>query len=346
MSKYKTSLANNEVDMQELEKFWVEKATWSKERFSWFYKDNGYGNPSTSILYVDTENSVIGCASYFSRSFHIGTNDLIAGINCDALVDNAHRTLGPALLIIKALLKSFPAKESFLLGFPNKKSKPLFQRCGYKEIGKYYRWSKVLRFDKKLKKVIKSNILSKVASIVINFGLMLINGEFIFKISHKSGEYTLEKYRGNSLLGNKYSNSLDDIDNFGGRDDNYVLWRYSRHADKLNYDIYSIQKSGTEIGYLVSAIEGDTVVIHDISPLPVEDFKFVLMKFTSIARRLNVDTISIGFFGSKNRQIALRKLNFVRRESRSVIFYSENDALINKLLNEDRWYLMNGDVDL
>lgn len=349
MGKYISSLVENEHGSAELKNFWDEQAAWSDKRFFWFYSNNSYGKSETVILNQEGSKTVVGVCSYFVRKFFVGDEQVMGGVNCDALVDAEHRTLGPAIMLMKTLIEVYPKKNiDFLFGFPNNKSKPLLTRCGYKEIGEFCRWSKILNYEKKISKKMKNKLLVKVSSLVIDMIVRLLSGELTYKYFALSKKISLEKvslsdWHNSSVNEGKCST---DMMICGGRGRGYVEWRYADAADSLDYSICAVKIKGHTIGYLVYSLDDGIAIIHDISPMSIGYFKSTLIEFSILAKKLNVDSISVGFLGGQQYLQVFKKLFFLQRESRSVMLYCNNEKLQKKLLSKQDWYLMDGDVDL
>ena len=347
MSTYVANMVENDADKASLMQFWERETNWSQKRFEWFYGENGYGLAGTGTLSVKGDDAVIGCSSYFVRQFYVGDEQVVGGINCDILVDQKHRTLGPALMLIKNLINVYSQRGlGFLLAFPNHKSRPVFMRCGYKEIGKSYRWSKPLNFEAKLKGRFRSKVLVKILTLILNPAAKIISAEFVHKYFSLRNKCKLKSINLSDMLDKPDISKVAGINCYGGRLGGYVAWRYDDAADSISYKILSIRKRGDEIGYLVYSLNKGVALIHDIAPLSIKDFDSVLASFSSYARKLNAESISIGFFGAQQYKTIMKKHYFVQREGRSVMLYCEDERLSEILAQESGWYLMDGDVDL
>lgn len=347
MTIYSSSLVINAHDKAILSEFWKKETNWTSDRFDWFYRDNGYGISQTTMLSLADGDGIVGCSSFFVRSFNVGGLSLLGAVNCDILVNQNHRTLGPALMLIKNLLQSYPGSNvKFLMAFPNRKSKPVFMRCGYKELGKSYRWSKVLRFEKKLEDKVGVKLVAKMVGFVIDSMVKLLSKEFLHKFKLPSDRCYLIPATVDEWQEKGEADVHADVSIYGRRAGDYLKWRYADSADALSYSILSIRKKGREIGYVVYSLGDGVVSLHDIPPLSLAEFESVLVAFFGHARSLKAESISIGFLGDEKYQNILKKLYFIKREPRSVMLHCDDKILLSQLMDEQKWYLMDGDVDI
>lgn len=118
-------------------------------KYGWFYEQSPLGPPLTLLLEWrapgDELARPVGVATAGRRRFSRGGETLEAGVLVDLAVLPEHRTLGPALVLQKALRTEGLARAALLYGFPNAKAAPVFQRAGYRKIGMMRRYVKVLR---------------------------------------------------------------------------------------------------------------------------------------------------------------------------------------------------------
>jgi hypothetical protein len=64
----------------------------------------------------------------------------------DLAVDRPHRSLAPALILVRTALAHVRTACDFAYGFPNGKSSGVMLRCGYRKVGMFARYACVLRF--------------------------------------------------------------------------------------------------------------------------------------------------------------------------------------------------------
>ena len=77
----------------------------SLQRYEWLYEYNNEELINTWLLFHDQEKEPVGCASLLTRDFLGKKSTIKVGINCDMIIAQKHRTLGPAVMLLKTILK-------------------------------------------------------------------------------------------------------------------------------------------------------------------------------------------------------------------------------------------------
>jgi hypothetical protein len=118
-----------------------------REKFDWFYQHCPFGEPLLVLLTYQPEGSHIGAAAIGPRRMLWQSQEIEAGVLVDLAVSNAHRSLGPALMLERALSEFGIARFQLIYGFPNTKATAVFKRIGYYDkLGDMIRYAYVLRF--------------------------------------------------------------------------------------------------------------------------------------------------------------------------------------------------------
>lgn len=143
---------------EELLRLWAEnlhlEAT-PEAKYAWLYQDAPIRPEDVWLLRATLEGAVstVGTAGVGVRTFQVGegANDVTAGLLADLAVDKAHRSVGPALGLVRAVKESVLGKgdargaHSFAYGFPNALAEGVFKRVGYQVLGVIGRYARVLR---------------------------------------------------------------------------------------------------------------------------------------------------------------------------------------------------------
>lgn len=130
----------------ELERLWDANLTLEAhpaDKFAWLYLEAPRRPDVAFVLTAD--GAPVGTAGVGVRRFQVGDLDGEAGLLADLAVDKAHRSVGPALALVRAG-KAF-VDERYLLayGFPNKLAEGVFKRAGYRPLGTVGRYALPLR---------------------------------------------------------------------------------------------------------------------------------------------------------------------------------------------------------
>lgn len=115
-------------------------------KYDWFYRRCPWGVPLVELLHHSPSDRFVGVAAAGPRRLMHGQEEWAAGVLVDMAVGGEHRSLGPALMLQKALLTGGAERFNFIYGFPNPKAAAVFARVGYTRLGDMIRYARVLRF--------------------------------------------------------------------------------------------------------------------------------------------------------------------------------------------------------
>lgn len=115
------------------------------DKFQWTYEQAPYV-PETAFL-LKAQDRVVGSAGYGIRAFRVLGEDLRAAVMADLAVDAEHRSLAPALSLVKAGREFVQKQFDFAYGWPNSKAEGVFARARYKALGRLHRFVRVLRYE-------------------------------------------------------------------------------------------------------------------------------------------------------------------------------------------------------
>ena len=100
----------------------------AKEKYQQFYLDNPAGR-GDCILLVDTASGrAVGVQGFVPRRFWRGTRKVDAAVMADFIVVPEHRSLGPALKLMRAGIELGKQRFAFFYGTPNEKSLAIVRR--------------------------------------------------------------------------------------------------------------------------------------------------------------------------------------------------------------------------
>ncbi len=127
-------------------------------KFDWLYRAAPHRAETVFLLRAVTPAAdggerieTVGTAGVGVRRFQLaatpapGACDVSAGLLADLAVDRAHRSVGPALALVRQVKAHALAHHQLAYGFPNALAEGVFKRVGYHTLGKITRWALVLR---------------------------------------------------------------------------------------------------------------------------------------------------------------------------------------------------------
>jgi hypothetical protein len=315
------------------------------ERYDWIYYNNPDGKALNWIALENCSGSFVGTTSIFPRTMKAGSELVLAGIAGDFAVNRENRGTSIAVMLQRAVTTSINQNNLKLIyGFPNRKAELVQLRAGYISIGRISRWAKLLKTNKFL----KTPVLQKVVSRPLDFMMKGLSKE--------------TRYRGMESYATQISNSFDQrFDQFwveaskqfniiAERSKDHLNWRYLGSPHK-EYCIFLLtSKDHSDIyGYIVYYLKDKVGFIADMLFLNFgAALETLLSEFILHLRSQNVESISILLFGCPPLAEKLKTFGFHLRERESnILVYLDKDFPFRDLvLNENNWFLLEGDRDI
>ena len=312
-------------------------------KFEHMFGSGSYPDLITFLLYSDREKDAVGVASLFSRGFELGGREYRAGFNFDISVKPKHRTLGPALMLVKALLKEAERSGySVLIANPNTKSSIVFKRAGYVLTGRSCRWSKVLRSVNKLPEPLRDSPLGKPAAGAVDICSRLFSRETAASFRNLRN--------GRSLSGRECGIEDVFLPGLPGRvkfegTPGFLRWRYGGfYEDPVR--AYHLERGGKPMGAVFYLVRGMNAAVENIL---CEDIYLsdILGGFIAHARKSGLYAVSIPFYGDPEFEKLLKGYGFFRRgEGRDVCVYPIDRTLEDVFTDSGSVKMFNGDLDI
>lgn len=114
-------------------------------KFDWIYRAAPLLPEQVWLLRASTSPAAVGTAGLGLRRMQLPHGDASAGLLADLAVDKAHRSLGPAIAIVREVKSWALGHLDLAYGFPNAHAQGVFKRTGYHPLGTITRWARVLR---------------------------------------------------------------------------------------------------------------------------------------------------------------------------------------------------------
>ncbi len=253
----------------------------------WLYENNVDGAASFWILEHEESGEVVGVSALFPREFIVQGEVMRGGVAGDLFVSPNHRTLGPALMLQRAVLKG--AKEAgldFVLAFSNKYAELIDKRIGYEKVGHLVRIVGVVRSVRALQKIGLPAWLARLFSpfvdaLLVGRVALGARGGLTFTESSSVGESYDQLWR-------KCSHKFSFVGQKSGR---YMNWKYGMDPDDENRFIIGESEKGEVGACLVYRQDGDVYEIRDILPDPASK------SGRSLTNRLLLKARADGMFG-------------------------------------------------
>ncbi len=318
-------------------------------RHRWMYGDNPAGVTQTWMGVHKESTDVIGCGSMVPRTLHPGAlhkPSLQAGILSDLAVVQQHRTAGPALKILRAVVKgSFAGGADALYGSPNPKSSPIFKRLRFKCIGEARTFMKPLRAETHVHKRMPVEPVAKAAA-------WAIDG------AHRAADWATNLNRVRRFDTEIATHADDSFHRLwnrarprwitGEKSASYLNWRYAQFATSPNRFLRVVAPDGTLIGYVVYYVTDDNaVMVADLFCDYCRDTRLVLLAFSDRMRAEGFATICVDYLGNDFFRDALVDCHFLERGTGRPFFVLPAKGTNMPALNDpQRWFMLEGDLDI
>lgn len=321
LSSYVVNIEDHKQLGEPVVELWAQQGNPREEyekRFQWFYIKNPLPKVALYTLRKSDQLDVLlGTKTVTPRGWSYKEQEANIAVFGDFFVDGKHRSLGPALKLLKDVIESAKASHDLVYGFPNKKAEPVFKRAGFKNVGKLIRYSRVIRTGDLFKnhnKLKKVSFLAPIADVLLGLYLKLS--------CFATTNYTLrEEMSADSRFDELWEFARDKYTAIGLRDANYINWR-ALSFPKRDMKLVSFSKPNTEDlqAYVVYCTDsnGHFWVEDVLCKKGAQQLKSVLMKFFSYAQRNSAKTVSFSFSGETETIKILRELDMQPREGRPI----------------------------
>lgn len=308
------------------------------------YLHNPAGDGECFFLDVSDESDPVGVQCLVMRRFRKNGVNLRAGTMADYVVDSRHRSLGPALQLMKTCITHGSATLDFLYGFPNKKAEPIFKRVGLSALATLTRHAKLMRSGEFLKNRLTQTRAAPFLPVLVpmaNLALMALDAWQAFTLGRNWRWQAIDSF-GDDFDTLWQQSSLNGVV-VGDRSRTMLNWRYplrSRHsiaAGKL--------ADGRLGGYVVWSVKDGLLVLHDFyCDNAIDKLTGMLISFAWHHRHTGANSVSLEFNGPTALRSALRAAGF-RPRDKNPVFMLPGQASILAELGGDHLYLTGYDRD-
>ena len=344
---YRVVCGDIEKDRERFLSFWNSYHDQGLDRkFRWLYEGNIDGVARFWLLEHEESGEIEGVSALFPRTFIVQEGCVKGGIAGDLFVSPNHRTLGPALMLQKAVLKG--AKEErmdFVLAFSNKYAELIDKRIGYEKIGHLVRLVGVVRSSRALLKLGFPGWAARILSPLVDALLWCK-----FSIGTKGGCAIRELESvgvGYEPFWQKLSNKFRFVGDRSGR---YMNWKYGQDPDDDNGFMFCETQEGGVEACLVYRRDANSYEIREFLPGPETTAgKCLLKHFFLKARSEGMDSVVVNPLGGSELAKSFMRAGFVQaQKGRAVMLYAHTsvaDRLRPILSTGDGVFLLKGDED-
>lgn len=311
-------------------------------RLRWYYLD-GPAGPGRVVLLLDGGQIAVGCEGIGVRRFALaGRRDPVrVALLGDLAVERKHRTLMPALTLVRAGRK---AAGEFALhyGFPNAAAAPLYERIGYHKLGTLTRWVRVLRHARYLERVVNSSPLARVGGALLDEALhaAVVVGQAV------SGPHlALEPLAdADERLDRLWEAAHRQWGVIGWRGAAFVRWRFLR-SPGTRCELVALVERRTGVLRAYAVVEPIEGMFHlrDFFGVDLRDVGRLLDLLAPYLYRRGAVAMSVSFLGSPRVAAFLHAHHFRARSSTRTVIVDAPPG--TAAARAEEWYLTDADED-
>lgn len=317
----------------------------SKDKFEWNYNNNPIKNSTGIVLISKKNNEVVGIINQIYRTFLIKEKKIVIGLFGDLAVDIKHRSLMPALMLLKQAIKSSLADSPLVYSYPNKKAVLVALRAGMARLGVISRYVNVVYYTQYIEKLMPFPLLGRAIGSALSFLKQVFYALKFIRVGKKytvkygfPNEQELDKLIKRSVL-RQYISAYRTVC--------YLKWRFTSDSyHKYNVLACYSRQTGDLESYVIFESDDNLLSIRDIYALDFKSFNAALYFSYKYALKNKLSAVSISFLGSNKVKNWIIRSGFRCRESeRSVVYKSLLDENETYISNYNNWYLLDGDED-
>jgi len=319
------------------------------DKLDWYYRSNPLGSGRIWTLISDSTGAIVGTAGLGWRQLKIGDSSRCVGLNSDFAVDPAHRSLLPALKMLKAVLAGLPDDAAFAYCVPNQNAAPLMKRVGFTPLGSLRRHARVLQHSEYLRRIPRIGAVAPILAAPLDLFLRIASREnwTAMQGAHvrqvKDFDERFDRFW--EQVGRRFSVAAE-------RSAAFLHWRYNL-CPLQNYRCIGLwtAKEDRLLGFAVYYVDDSHMRLVD---LIAEDSGPVLRRLLAAAisagRKDGVKSISLSVGEDFPLTQELREYGFVPREdtggANAIVAYFRPD--VGSPFEQTppaQWYFVGGDED-
>ena len=297
-------------------------------RFQWLYRENPFG-PARAWIACDKQDQAIGISALFPRPMYCDGTVVPACVLGDLCVSPEHRSVGPALQLQRACLRSAQSSDfSLAYDFPSKTMLAIYKHLGIESLEKSVRVAKILRAEaifhnRKAPSISRPFVAA--ANSVLAFGDRFSQGPAGIEFSLQDGLCTPE-----------YSELATEVGSSVGtctvRSAEYLNWRYRQHPH-VQYEFLTARRGQKLLAYCVFSRSSDMATVAELfGKADDQVMAGLLRRVAAWLRTRGVARLSVPVLSNDPRIKLLRKLGFWEREAVPVIVLGHKQGSSSQML--------------
>lgn len=337
-------------------------------KHAWLYRDAPDPSPAVFLLHAanGAADGVVGTAGVGIRRIAVGERELRAGLHGDLAVDRDHRSVMPALMLLREAKGWALAQLDLAYGFPNHAAEGVFKRVGYRRLGTIVRHVRVLRHAAYMARVgdaelarlppsvrpLASAALARpaTANLIargVDAAMLVRGGSDLLRAARRLKLEWPTAIDGR--LDVLWDAARHDYDVLAARTARFVDWRFFRGAGAVHRALaLAVDRGGVPQAYAVIERAGDVAHLRDLFGHRAAIGALIDRLIPALYRR-GAASISFRYLGAPWLVEVIAARGFVPRQADRTIAITASDRLDPHvaaiLLDADAWHLTDADED-
>lgn len=326
-----------------------------QRKFDWIYRD-APRRPDTVFL-LSANGDVVGTAGIGLRRFRVGGASVDAALFVDLAVDRRHRSLLPALQLVRAVREQVLSTQAFVYGFPNKNAIGVFKRARYKRLGAFARYARVLRHKRYLGRIAELPRVPAAFGRVLHLPIaprLLGRAIDAARVAMDAPKIAGALARFRLQVSDRADDRIDEVWRRAGheyrvvaeRSAEFAAWRFARRAHTYFY-LRDRDRAGAARAYAVASVESGEFTLWDMFGTP-DHIGALLDAVIPRAVASGARTMTLRFLGDPRVVAVLISRGFREVEAERSVLYDVGAALAADravVVDPSAWYLMDVDED-
>lgn len=310
-------------------------------KIRWMYDESCPAGEGQLFLLESDQSGPVGVTGIGKRTFAAGNETIRAGIMADFTVAPAHRSLMPALRLLRASVAESLERFDFLYSLPNERAEAVFLRARYRKVGKMTRYVRPARSTHFLESRM-GGVWGRIVAPFVDAALWVRDIARRCRVPARLlyGERSDFDASFDSLWARRLARStLISV-----RSSEMLTWRFLDREPSPDWRVSTVHDNGSgELrGYAVWRAEAGAAQVADFLWSDESAGTALLEQVSWRARRSGCSAVTLEFFGNAGVGAVLKSAGFWARDSHPVYCVpSKLDA------TEPRtdWYLTTFDRD-
>jgi hypothetical protein len=318
-----------------------------ERKYQWFYESPLLGPTLTLLLCHHSADMVVGMVTIGQRRLQLANSHIDAGLLVDLHVESTHRSLFPALQLLREAISVGLKRYPVLYGFPNISAQPLLRMAGFSVVAQSTRYVRVLRVSRYLPRQFPQVARSVAGAIADTFQRLRyeLNGDAGRRIAvSRPTECRADAITYQDSAG-AYAQA-DGVVVSGAHTPEFLQWRFGAAAVQPS-DFMTAGVPYSRDGDCYYVCYGNDQVLHvrDTSAVtlsPAEGLRHWRALFAA-ARQRGFQSVSFSYTADSRRSAQFAEAGFRAREARPVVAMQRTNEVA--ALHSATWLMTDADED-